>query len=458
MFVYPIFMLLGGCSAPIDTDLSTELLPPAEDDTERPDTSSADSDDTETATPDTAALDTAATDTAAADTAEIDTAVPDTAAPDTAAPDTAELDTAVPDTAASDPDEDLATEADALFVEGTIHHFELTLDAAAIASLTADPDLDVPASFSYGGDTFEVGVHIKGSHSLRTLAEKASFKIDFDEFTPDQRFLGLEHLTLNNMVQDRSMLREHAAYWLYEQLGVPASRHGYARVEVNGTLYGLYGIVESMDQDFLARRFPDDTEGNLYETVHARGDVTEDGVSSFELQNAGDAPEGEDLEELVETLEAATPDTFYEVLGSVFDTDQLLTFLALDIVMGHDDGYVTSNNNFLLYNAPEAGEWHLVPWGQDQTFDEDSVLHVGYEGQLAARCVTSPACKLAFDAKLREVADLWESADLAGYVEEAHAAIVADCEADPRKEHACSANSLLDFIDWRPTSVRAQLP
>lgn len=448
MRVYRIILFLGGCST-FDTTWSADV--PAFPDTEGRDTSP-----TDTAPIDTAPIDTAPIDTAPIDTAPIDTAPADTAASDTAVLDTAATDTAS-DTAEAEVDDD-AAEADALFVEGTIHDVGLTLDAAAIASLRLDPSLDVPAAFTYDGETWEVGVHIKGSHSLRTIDEKPSFKIDFDDYVPDQRFLGLEHLTLNNMVQDRSMLREHAAYWLYDQLGVPAARHGYARVEVNGALYGLYGIVESMDQDFLARRFPDDSDGNLYETTHANGDVSEEGESYFELQNAGSEPEGEDIEELVETMEEATPGTFYEVLGTVFDTDELLTFLAIDIVMGHDDGYVTSNNNFLLYNAPEAGEWHLVPWGQDQTFDDDTILYVGYQGQLAARCVTSPECKVAFDAKLREVADMWESADLEAYVRETQSLIDDDCDADPRKEHACSARTLLDFIESRPDSVRMQLP
>ncbi|MDP2309607.1 MAG: CotH kinase family protein [Pseudomonadota bacterium] len=435
----PIFLFLGGCSI-FDPDAPAGPGPSLTLDSAVGDTGG----ETDTDAPDTDAPDSDAPDTGGPDITPVDSGPVDTAAPDTE------------DSAASE--DDAATEADELFEEGTIHEFGLTLGAAAIASLAVDPSLDVPASFSYGGETYSVGIHIKGSHSLRTLDEKAAFKIDFNEFVPGQRFLGLEHLTLNNMVQDRSMLREHAAYWLYDQLGVPAPRHGFARVEVNGALFGLYGIVESMDQDFLARRFPDDTEGNLYETAHARGDVTWARSSDFVLQQAGTVPEGEDLDALADTVESATPDSFFGMLETVFDTDELLTFLALDIVMGHDDGYITSCNNYLLYNAPDAGQWHLVPWGQDQTFDEASSIYLGYEGQLAARCIASPECKTAFDGKLREVADLWESADLAGYVRAAAEGIEADCEADPRKEHECSTEALLEFIETRPELVRAQLP
>lgn len=344
------------------------------------------------------------------------------------------------------------------YVEGSIHDFELTLSDEARASLAVDPRLDVPATFTYAGESWEVGVHLKGSWSMRSLDGKAAFKVDFRQFSPEApKFHGLRHLTLNNMIQDRSMLREHAAYWLYEQAGVPAPRHGYARVSVNGERYGLYGLVESMDQDFLTRQWPVDRDGNLYETINASGDIRRGRADNFELKEEGLGVPFEDLQALIDTIEATSPHDFLDVLGERFDLDALMNLMALDIVMGHRDGYVQAANNFLLYYAPIADRWYMVPWGQDQTFRDDSDVRFGFDGALATRCLAAPDCAELLDDHIRAMADLWDEADLAGHVGAAVAAIGEDCDDDPRAELRCRSEGLDAFIATRPDSVRAQL-
>ena len=63
-----------------------------------------------------------------------------------------------------------------------------------------------------------------------------------------QRFLGLKKLTLNNMVQDASMVHEGLAYRAFRAVGVPAPRTGYAFVRLNGSAYGVYlKRVESLN-------------------------------------------------------------------------------------------------------------------------------------------------------------------------------------------------------------------
>src|SRR5690348_2521827 len=81
--------------------------------------------------------------------------------------------------------------------------FELRLAPGARESLKKDPRAWAHADFVYRGKTWkDVGVKIKGHRSLRTLDEKPSFKVRFDEFVDKQKFLGLKNVTLNNMVED----------------------------------------------------------------------------------------------------------------------------------------------------------------------------------------------------------------------------------------------------------------
>ena len=96
-----------------------------------------------------------------------------------------------------------------------------------------------------GGTTYgplSVTLKLKGNSSFRDLDHKAAFKI---KLAKGQPLLGLKKLTLNNMVQDGSMVHETLAYQTFRAAGVPAPRTGYAFVRVNGEPYGVYLNLET---------------------------------------------------------------------------------------------------------------------------------------------------------------------------------------------------------------------
>ncbi len=113
---------------------------------------------------------------------------------------------------------------------------DLDMPQESIDALELDPDEYVDATFSLattGGSygPLQVGARLKGHGSFRTLEGKAAFKVKFNHSVPGQRFLGLKGLTLNNMVQDNSMLRELLTYQLARGAGVAAPRTGYAYLQ-----------------------------------------------------------------------------------------------------------------------------------------------------------------------------------------------------------------------------------
>src|SRR5438309_1802919 len=112
----------------------------------------------------------------------------------------------------------------------------LQLDDSARQSLRNAPDADVPATMTFNDagreQSFAVTVHVKGQRgSARPLDDKPAFKI---KLRTGQRWLGLERLTLNNMVQDATMLHEAIAYQVYADAGVAVPRTGYVRLKVDG--------------------------------------------------------------------------------------------------------------------------------------------------------------------------------------------------------------------------------
>ena len=107
-----------------------------------------------------------------------------------------------------------------------------------------------------------VGLRLKGGWgSFRNLDQKAAFKIKTN-FVKGQNFFGLKKMTLNNMVQDPTMLHEATVYRLYREMGVAAPRVGYVNVYVNGINYGLHANIETYDDVMLERWMP--STKNLY--------------------------------------------------------------------------------------------------------------------------------------------------------------------------------------------------
>lgn len=361
-----------------------------------------------------------------------------------------------------DPEDELPHEdlGPRLLYGGAILDVGIELDARARASLAMAPHEEVEGAFVYGGRIWRVGVRLKGTSSLRTLDGKPSFRLDFNAIDPDGDFYGVKHVTLNNMIQDETMLREDAYYWLCAQLDVPAPRHGWARVAVDGAAYGLYGVVEAMDDQFVEAHWPDDAGGALYESS---GDDLTEASCHFETKEEGEGDVEELVDDLAAVLAAPAPGEVLAAVDRHFDRDALFTYWALDIAGGNDDGYVFNRHNYHLYYAPVEGRWSMIPWGVDRAFEDRNVpvhgdaLLYPYVGQLAIACLADAVCLAELDATLLATMDAWEDLDLVGHVEATRDFIAPDAEDDPRAEDRWEPEEMVDFAEDAPDWVRAQL-
>lgn len=355
----------------------------------------------------------------------------------------------------ADADTPMPTESgapgDVLFEPGTIQDLEIVLSDSAYRSLRDHPDEEVEGTLVWHGIEFRAGVKIKGSSSYRSILEKASFKVDVHQYDREQRINGLKRLTLNNMIQDPTMLREHAYYWLAGRLGVPAPRHAYARLSVNGEIYGLYGIIETMDGRLMKRLYPDDKDGNLYEASGA--DFT-DARNWFDLQvDGGIIPAPDDIDDLVDDLEDAGRDEFFDIFGARFDTDAVLRYIALDTVAGNDDGYVFNHHNYHAYHLAYADRWVLMPWGTDRAFTEEVSPYGAWDkpivGELVLKCWGDEACAHQLHERIEEVLGVWEDGGFREMLATTEELIHDDCRSDPRREKDCDPEDILEFVEHR---------
>ncbi|MDP2310387.1 MAG: CotH kinase family protein [Pseudomonadota bacterium] len=339
------------------------------------------------------------------------------------------------------------------YAEGQIFELSLALPPASVEALDRGGDY-VPATLEFAGFEAVLGVRLKGSSTFDNLDGKPSLKLRFSEFVPEARFLGVERLTLNSMKYDPTMLREAAAYRLYAQMGVPAPRSAYAHLAINGEDYGVYSIVESLDENFLKRVFPGDDDGNLYDTVFVYADLTSLGLANFELAEGDPATAYTDLAALVHDLDGG------DILGTLesrFDLESTLSFLAVDLLTANWDGYSRNTNNYLLYHATVSDRWSFVPWGQDTAFRGDGPLYGGIQSRITTACQAHPECRALLEQRIRDALAAWEGEDLHGWTERLADIVGPACAADPRKDGDCEPEDILDHLASRPDSVRGEI-
>lgn len=340
---------------------------------------------------------------------------------------------------------------------------DLRIDDAGQSSLeSVDPRTYVEAQFRAAGEQpIAVGVRLKGNlGSFRgcpfTCGEKSAFKIDFNRFVPDQSWHGHGKLVLNNQVQDPSRMHEWLAYEIFRRQGVPAPRIGYAQLRVNDEDWGLYLLLEAMDDTFLEGSFS--STKALFEGGYGL-DLLPGAAPSFD-QDAGDPNTRVDLETLIAAIDSAPDDGFFETLDPLLDWDEVLSMMGTEIVIGHWDGYASTRNNYFLH-VDNDGVWRLLPWGVDQTFVNGWSFFSG-EGLLLRRCLHDPDCRDTYVRTLSEIAHRLRTMPyrdellmLAGHLQPFHS-------ADPRRESedenlTAYADEIATFLDERVEALESSV-
>lgn len=112
-----------------------------------------------------------------------------------------------------------------------------------------------------------VAIRAKGNTSLTQVAsygnDRYSFKIEFDHYDSAKAYYGLDKLSLNNIIQDNTYMKDYLCYQMMGYFGVDAPLCSYVQVLVNGEEWGLYLAVEGIEEAFLERNFGSDY-GELY--------------------------------------------------------------------------------------------------------------------------------------------------------------------------------------------------
>ncbi len=255
--------------------------------------------------------------------------------------------------------------ADGLFTNAAILQIHLELSPESIESLRKHPRRYVRAVVSEGGSAFsDVGIHLKGSvGSFRGIDDKPGLTLNFGKFSRDQRFHGLRKIHLNNSVEDPGYANEVIGSELFRAAGVPAPRVTRVLVRLNLRPPSLYILKEGFTEDFLANYFAR-TDGNLYDTDWGHD------VDQRMKRNSGRESGGGRADLKALAAAALDPDVGrrWRRLEQLLDMDRFVSFMAMEVMICHRDGYCLARNNFRIYHDPETGRMIFLPHGMDQLF------------------------------------------------------------------------------------------
>lgn len=252
-----------------------------------------------------------------------------------------------------------------IFAQDLLPSFELTIDddtwddlewewkhGSAQKAKKLDPDPWHPLTeFRYDDIVItNAQIRLRGNaDNWDNSPDKFQFQVGFDRVDEDGHFLGLESLAFDAAPANRNMLRDRLSLSIIRDMGVIAVCANSARLSINGEYYGLFTSIEKIDELFLERMF-DDPSGDLWKRQNWAIETNKKSATADRLDALNDANTIEELE-------------------TYFDVEQALTVYAAEAILPDSDGGWAGGWNFYLYDDPLSGEFKLIPWDMDSTFD-----------------------------------------------------------------------------------------
>ena len=155
-----------------------------------------------------------------------------------------------------------------LFDTSKVHTIDIVMNDWDGFIESADDEEYASCAVVVDGESYRnVAIRAKGNTSLSSVkqmgSQRYSFKIEFDHYEQGKTCHGLDKLSLNNIIQDNTYLKDYLSYRMMNEFGVDAPLTSFAYITVNGEDWGLYTAVECVEDSFLERLYGSDA-GELY--------------------------------------------------------------------------------------------------------------------------------------------------------------------------------------------------
>ena len=270
-----------------------------------------------------------------------------------------------------------AGNGDSIFNMQYVHTLHITFPYPAfydslLNTNTTDQYLNVAIDFN--GELFsDIGIKVKGNSSFTNPSQKKSFKLDFNVFIPGQDIHGLKKLNFNNLFKDPSFMREKLANDFLIDHDIPAPRTTYCNVYMNGQLWGLYAILEEVDDEFCKDWF-DNNDGNLFKgdphgDLKWKGSATQSLYETeYELKNNSTANNWSDLISMIDVINNTAAANLYPALEAKLETKGFVKQWAALNMFSSLDSYIGSGHNYYVYHDTLSNQFRWISWDNNETF------------------------------------------------------------------------------------------
>lgn len=263
-----------------------------------------------------------------------------------------------------------------LFSLNDVKKISVTVDPDSLALMLLILDKENPLQATVQIETEgnieiiqNIGFRLRGNTSLD--ADKKSWKLDFNKFVKGQRFQGLEKLNLKGMHNDPTIVRSKLCWDLFRDYNIPAPRAAFTELFINGDNYGVFCMVEHIDEQFVDSRFGNDN-GNLFKCTWP-ADLTWQGTNPNNYSSYGYELKTNEVEnnisDLIDFIYVLNNSTNLECeLSEIFNINSYLKCMAIDVFTGNWDGPLYNKNNFYLYHNTQTGLFEYIPYDLDNTW------------------------------------------------------------------------------------------
>lgn len=322
-------------------------------------------------------------------------------------------------------------------------------------------------SLDNGATNLGVGARYKGNTSFGLSGTKKSINLELDYTNSEFRLMGYKTVNLNNAAGDDTIMREPLYFYVMNKY-TPCPEAAMCRVYINGSLWGVYALVEQENSDLIKEWFPS-SDGDRWRAPNSAvggfpssnsafayfGTNWFNYTNDYELKTDNSATNiaYQRLANAITILNKTAADQLRDKLEDYFGVDSWLWFLAIENIFTDDDSYWNKGADYGFYYEVESGRMFPVEHDGNEAFTaRDSSLSplVGYNATggaatlsnrpLIYRLLAIPELRQRYLAHLRTVVqEYYNPTNLTPVINQFHALSIAGILLDPNKGFTMSA-------------------